>query len=207
MTRDAKHSTSDVVTVFARQGIAISTIARAMAIPADRVEAMCSRAKAADELHMMPPARPNDPRHALLSELTNLRAQLDEAQETIRQVASASQITTETYIGVAKLTRKEAAIVAAIVKHGSATKSAIYHALYGGLDHRDQREPKIVDVFVYKVRKKLRRFGIQIGTTWGTGYYMDAENLARFRALVKVPEVYHIDAPPLQAAISDMVAQ
>ncbi len=74
MTRNGLHQTEDVVTVFARQGISIATIARAMALPADRVAGMCQRAHESDDLQMMPPETSDDPRHALLVEVTNLRA-------------------------------------------------------------------------------------------------------------------------------------
>lgn len=197
MTRDASHSTSDVVTVFARQGIAISTIARAMAIPAERVKGMCERAHEADELQMMPPATPDDPRHALLVELTNLRAQLDNAQEEIRNMTCARAVGIGQFIGVAKLTKSEAAVVAAIVKTGRVNKTGIYHALYGGLD--DPREPKIVDVLVCKARKKLKRHGIEIGTLWGTGYAMDAENVARLRELAAERELETIPVPRVES--------
>jgi hypothetical protein len=188
VTRNAMHSTEDVVTVFARQGIAISTIARAMAIPVDRVHGMCRRAIEASELQMMPPATPDDPRHALLSELTNLRAQLDDAQQEVRSFTDAKEVGIDTYTGIAKMTRKEAAVVAAIARYGRATKPAIYHALYGGLGDDDQREPKIVDVFVCKVRKKLLPFGISIGTIWGTGYSMAPADVEALQELARVQQ-------------------
>lgn len=199
MTRNASHKTEDIVTVFARQGISIATMARAMAIPSDRVEGMCRRAHAADELQMMPPATPDDPRHALLVELTNLRAQLDIAQATIHEMTDAKEVGVDTYTGVARLTRKEAVVVAAIAKYGRATKSAIYHALYGDMD--EPREPKIVDVFVCKVRKKLRTVGVEIDTIWGTGYTMSPENVARLKELAGLAgEVPRVDAPSLVPA-------
>jgi two-component system cell cycle response regulator CtrA len=199
MTRDARHSTSDVVTVFARHGIAISTIARAMALPVDRVEGMCLRAHGNGELQMMPPATPDDPRHALLSELTNLRAQLDDAQMQIRELTSVRELGVETYVGVAQMTRKEAVVAAAIVKYGHASKSSIYHALYGGLDIDEQREPKIVDVFVCKIRKKLRPFGVEIDTQWGVGYKMSPENVARLRELADLTTLTTIDVPRMES--------
>jgi two-component system cell cycle response regulator CtrA len=49
------------------------------------------------------------------------------------------------------------------------TKEAILAQLYGGLD---EPEPKIIDVFVCKIRRKLALAGLQnvIGTVWGRGY-------------------------------------
>lgn len=54
------------------------------------------------------------------------------------------------------------------------TKQVILDHLYGGMD---EPEMKIVDVFVCKVRKKLRDAGLAadlIQTTWGRGYTMQA---------------------------------
>lgn len=199
MTRDASHSTSDVVTVFARHGIAISTIARAMAIPAVRVEGMCIRAHANGELQMMPPTTPDDPRHALLSELTNLRAQLDDAQEEIRSLTKNHDSASEQFVGVARLTKKEAVVAATLAKHGRASKASIYHALYGGLSDDEQREPKIVDVFICKVRKKLAPLGIQIDTQWGVGWTLDGKNLMKLRNLAGVTTLETIAVPRIVA--------
>lgn len=49
------------------------------------------------------------------------------------------------------------------------TKISIMEHLYGG---RDEPEPKIVDVFACKIRKKLKGYGLGdlIVTEWGRGY-------------------------------------
>ncbi len=187
MTHCGTHSTSDVVTVFARQGIALTTIARAMALPVERVEGMCQRAHQNGELQMIPPIAPTDTRGALLSEVSNLRVQLDDAQAFIREISNQDYI--ETFVGVARMTRSEAKIVATIAKHGRATKAALYHALYGGFDDDQLRDPKIVDVLVCKTRKKLKAHDIEIDTVWGIGYSMTSEAVARLNALANVPFV------------------
>lgn len=54
------------------------------------------------------------------------------------------------------------------------TKEAILDRLYGG---RDEPEPKIVDVFVCKLRAKLRPSGADrhLRTVWGQGYSVTTE--------------------------------
>ena len=61
----------------------------------------------------------------------------------------------------------------AVRKGCTLTKQAILDHLYGGMDEPEQ---KIVDVFVCKVRKKLRLAGLadMIQTTWGRGYVLQA---------------------------------
>lgn len=70
---------------------------------------------------------------------------------------------------VLQLTEKEALLCQLLMKRGQATKEQIMHHLY---QMRDEAEIKIVDVFVCKVRKKLKPFGIKIETIWGKGYAM-----------------------------------
>lgn len=88
------------------------------------------------------------------------------------------------------LTRKEYAILELLVlRKGTAlTKEAFLDHLYGG---RDEPEPKIIDVFVCHVRRKLAEAGINglIGTVWGIGYVL------RPPACVKAPA-----KPPAAAA-------
>lgn len=195
--REAVHRTSDVVTVFARQDIALATIARAMALPLDRVRGMCRRAHESGELQMIPADTSDDRRHALLVELTNVRAQLDDAREQIRQLMTQKESVAESLVGVAGLTRSESKVVTTIAKFGRATKTSIYHALYGGND--EDRDPKIVDVLVCKVRQKLKRHDIEIKTVWGTGYTMDAENIAKLSELCGGATFATVDAPRFES--------
>lgn len=45
-------------------------------------------------------------------------------------------------------------------------------------------QPKIVDVHVCKMRKRLQPFGISIQTRWGQGHYLTPETKARVRDLM-----------------------
>lgn len=75
-----------------------------------------------------------------------------------------------------RLTGKEVQIVLALASRGEhlTTKDSLFTELYGG---RDEPEMKIVDVFVCKVRTKLRSIGVEdaIRTVWGLGYTWNAE--------------------------------
>ncbi len=69
------------------------------------------------------------------------------------------------------LSGKEFAILQLLMlrKNMIMTKETILSHLYGGLD---EPEPKIIDVFICKIRKKLAEAGVpnSIGTVWGRGY-------------------------------------
>lgn len=78
-----------------------------------------------------------------------------------------------------RLTSAEARVFAHLMTRDMATKESIMAALYS--DRADDHvEPKIVDVFVCKMRKKLRPYQIQIETVFGQGY-----------ALVDRPQFQH----------------
>ncbi len=69
------------------------------------------------------------------------------------------------------LTKKEYQIaeILALRKGNVLSKEAILDHLYGGLD---EPNPKIIDVFICKIRKKLQSMGVDdfIETNWGRGY-------------------------------------
>lgn len=49
------------------------------------------------------------------------------------------------------------------------TKEALMDALYA-LKPDEEPEIKIIDVFICKLRKKLKPLGVEIDTAWGRGY-------------------------------------
>lgn len=73
----------------------------------------------------------------------------------------------------------------------TATESKMFMALLGGrlvskemllsrlyFDRADDApEIKIVDVYICKLRRKLRPFGVAILTEWGAGYRLDVDSL------------------------------
>lgn len=70
-----------------------------------------------------------------------------------------------------RLTASENRVFGVLMAREIATKNAVMAALYA--DHgRDEAEIKIVDVLICKIRRKVKPFGIEIGTRWGEGYYL-----------------------------------
>ncbi len=67
------------------------------------------------------------------------------------------------------LTRNEVTVFTCLVAREVADKEFIWVALYGNRPD-DGPNQKIIDVFVCKIRKKLRKFGVEINNVWGRGY-------------------------------------
>lgn len=79
------------------------------------------------------------------------------------------------------------------------TKEAFLTHLYGGMD---EPEMKIVDVFICKLRKKLRAAGGHpIETVWGRGYKLRDETTAGAASVSMASEVSSlVDEPPVHVS-------
>lgn len=81
-----------------------------------------------------------------------------------------------------RLTGQEARVFGVLVNRELASKAAIMAALYADrATEREVPEPKIADVFICKLRKKLRPFGVEITTVFGQGHALNAEVRALYR--------------------------
>lgn len=82
------------------------------------------------------------------------------------------------------LTATEALLFALLVKRGEASIDQIMATLYSGRSG-DEPGPKIIQVWISRIRKKLRPHGIRIWSRYRFGvYWLDAEARAKVRALV-----------------------
>jgi two-component system cell cycle response regulator CtrA len=204
---EARLPVSDIVVAFARYGIAIQTIARALAKPENQIDAICRRAKAAGDLQMLPPREPQDTRSASLTELVHLRSELSTALEMIREIQASAAEVRLGFTGVAKLTRSEAAMVGILAKRGRVSKMQIYDFAFGERLEQDQPEPKIIDVLICKIRAKLAPHGVEIKTIWGVGYEMTPDNSAKMRKLSADfwGDMPVVDSPSIAPALAEAV--
>lgn len=78
-----------------------------------------------------------------------------------------------------RLTPHETKILGRLMKGGPVNKRSLMDCVYTkGID--DEPEIKIVDVFVCKMRKKVKPFGMEIKTIWGVGYQLSPDSKALF---------------------------
>lgn len=83
-----------------------------------------------------------------------------------------------------QLTAQESKLVGFMLKRDLISKSSAMMLLYGSRPDGEEAEPKILDVFVCHIRRKLKPFGLSIETRWGEGYYFTAENKQKLRAML-----------------------
>lgn len=106
--------------------------------------------------------------------LEALRSEVDSLRAHITVLEHALGLTFSAPIEY-RLTASEQRMLGALMRRALLTKEAALAALYTD-SHRDPAEPKIVDVFICKMRKKLTPFGIEIATAWGQGYRLTPES-------------------------------
>ncbi len=79
-----------------------------------------------------------------------------------------------------RLTPKEEACLRALLARDWCTKEQILDAVYSLTE--DVPGIKIIDVFICKLRAKLRPHGLEIATIWGQGYELTPDARARLQA-------------------------
>lgn len=108
-----------------------------------------------------------------------LREQNEILREQVRQLKDA--LTAE-FRAPAEwhLTRSENTIMGVLVQLETASLNAIMTALYGTRPG-DVPNQEIVGVFICRMRRKLKPFGITIQTVIGVGFFLDPETRQRLK--------------------------
>lgn len=96
-----------------------------------------------------------------------------------------------------RLTSLEAGFLVALLKNQQVKKTRLHgivehqrNTRMNQPDHKEATDPKMVDVMICKLRKKLKVIdsGLEIKTIWGDGYYVETDMKARI--------VAHLDGAP-----------
>lgn len=85
-----------------------------------------------------------------------------------------------------RLSGTEARVFGTLISRELVTKDVLMTALYSLRPDTDEPEMKICDVFICKLRKKLKPFGITIHTSWGRGWTLDPRDRERFKSNEKI---------------------
>lgn len=83
-----------------------------------------------------------------------------------------------------ELTGNEAQIFGLLMARDVVTKSLAMVTIYGNKPDGDEAEQKIIDVWVCKMRAKLKHFGLEIDTHWGQGYSFTPAMKKKARAII-----------------------
>lgn len=114
--------------------------------------------------------------------IIRLRGEIEYLKERIVQLSECLKGPDELLIELRhkfRFTYSEAGILALLLTRPIVTKDMAYTVLYGEM--HDAPEPKILDVFICKMRPKLNRIGISIETIWGRGWALTEANKDKLR--------------------------
>ena len=119
--------------------------------------------------------------------IRKLRERIETLEEEIRQFHEDSADIDSIFTGV--LSRQQLALLMAINKRPLAPYSYLDHVTedhgkynrYEGAMHQTLR----TKVAAWKLRKKLKPYGIEIKTWRGVGYYLDDDNKAKLKQLME----------------------
>ena len=100
--------------------------------------------------------------------MTSLQEENDELREKVRQLEEIIGFHFRAPIAFG-LNRNEEMVLGILTKRDRLTKDQIMTALYSDRPNSPP-EIQIVGVYICRLRKKLRKFGIEITTIWGIGY-------------------------------------
>src|SRR4051794_4571000 len=113
-----------------------------------------------------------------------LHAQLEEAREQIRQLRETLRPSNGTRYRGLHLTASEEAVLQIIVAaQGVCSKERLFQGLYGSRCETSQPDPGIIDLHIFRLRRKLAPHGIQIDRVHGVGVFLRPESKERLRAL------------------------
>jgi DNA-binding response OmpR family regulator len=87
-----------------------------------------------------------------------------------------------------RLTGQESLIFGLLLHRSVVTKDMILSTLYRGFG-KDEAEAKIADVYICKMRRKLKPFAIEILTHWGRGWEMPAASRLIAREMISASEL------------------
>lgn len=88
-----------------------------------------------------------------------------------------------------KATKLEAALLAVLLRRDQATKDQLHRVIEQNRpgEKRDETDPKMVDVLICHLRKKLRPHDVQVETIWGVGYAIPVPSRDKaVRALIQM---------------------
>jgi hypothetical protein len=115
------------------------------------------------------------------NELQLLRDRVEELEELLGMGPSVNA-----KIVALGFTRAEASVLGLLLKReGCVSRDFLWTALYGSRAEGDQPHDRLVDVWIMKCRRKLKRFKVEIVTVWGSGWLISKDDKSRLREQIE----------------------
>ena len=150
----------DIMVRLADEGIPVRAIARASRVPSSDVYELLKGAVLQGAILELP--RDDWPIGTKRNARTTFQGTPFELEEALKFAC----------VRFFKASRMEAAILSQMLRRNEVTKQQLHHTLEQNrpTQGKEETDPKMVDVMICKLRKKLTPHGIAIETVWGLGY-------------------------------------
>jgi hypothetical protein len=150
---------------LALEGVPVRAIARALEQPSAEVRQLLGEALALGTIAEMP-------RDDWSPQLTR--------EQRVPEYAKTGVDDALLILNVVRLfgvTQQQACLLLVLIKRREVTRKMLHAVIESRRPHpKVETEPKIVDVVICKLRKKLEPLGLKIETVWSCGYFMSAEH-------------------------------
>lgn len=167
-------SLEDTMISLADEGVPVCAIARATHTPSEAIYELLEYAVEDGRLVELP--RSDWPPGSLR------RSRVQPEQSTLNLDDSTLGLA---LAAVFKMTRLQVAVFLALLRRPQITKAQVHAAIEGTRQlASEETDPKMIDVVICHIRKKLRPFNIELKTVWGQGYTVAAAERDRVLALV-----------------------
>lgn len=179
---------------LAAESVPVNVVARGLSIPADEIrEALDYALETGDITEMPAPDWPPTARRA-----DHLPPAVAAARDIDLMISCMRAF---------KVTKLMASFMMVLLKREEADKAVLHRVIEAQRasrtsrpDSTEETDPKMVDVVICNLRKKLKPYGLTIQTLWGHGYFIDAEGRKAALALVEKEVQVRNDAAAADAA-------
>lgn len=101
-----------------------------------------------------------------------------------------------------KLTKLMASFMLVLLKRDDANKDTLHYVIESQRairrsrpDNPETTDPKMVDVVICNLRKRLKPYGIKIETLWGHGYFLDEGSRQKIESLLAEVQAKEANKP------------
>lgn len=119
----------------------------------------------------------------LLARITRLEQENNDLRATISDLKQEFGLD-DSVPPVLGLNRAERKMLGVLFARRIATKGQCMTGIMVGRGGDEEPDMRVLDVYIHRMRVKLKPFGIVIVTEWGTGWYIDEENKQKIAALL-----------------------
>jgi hypothetical protein len=146
---------------LADEGVPLCAIGRSFKVPSEQVRDALYSAKELGQLIDMP--REDWPPNSLRNTRDPMQGRKMDDEDIVLNC-----------VRLFKVTRQQAFLLSVLIRRNEVSKETMHQIIEQsrGPDKDNQTDPKMVDVVICNLRKKLKKTPLKIETMWGCGYFM-----------------------------------